>query len=320
MQTSYLSASSSASVASIERIRCLSHAEYYIEFYVNATWPEAVDALFVHASSTLDTRDPWRSRCIPVAEISWDRAKLGDRRLSDILITMAERSVSREGDAILTSNMSSNMSVLVFENSSGRSRSVKRPRPVKSCTECRFVTIINTSRPAELTAENRKRKLKCDRLCPCSQCQKSQRVCTYSPSDHDGGNTSDVSEAETPERPSKRPSRPSVAPAGDTPVYMQLNGPASSSFGNSNSVPTEDMSTRLERLERLMVDRYTPTAEQKLPRRQHYSHVPAPAVTIRALSVKGGLRTRFFGQNSTKVLLNLVSVLHAHGEASWRRR
>lgn len=67
---------------------------------------------------------------------------------------------------------------------------------------------------------------------------------------------------------------------------------------------------RLERLERLMVEGYSPSAEPRArpSRRHHYPHVPAPAVTIRGLSVKAGLRTRYFGQNSTKVLLNLVSV------------
>lgn len=196
---------------------------------------------------------------------------------------MAEPNVSRERDSLLASNMSSNMSVLVFENGSGRARSVKRPRPVKSCTECR------------------KRKLKCDRTCPCSQCQKSQRLCKYSASD-ETGNASDVSDAETPERPVKRPSRPSVAPSGDTPGFVQFNGPGSS-FGNA--APLEEISSRLERLERLMVEQRT--TEQRPPKRHQYPHVPAPAVTIRALSVKGGLRTRFFGQNSTKVLLNLFS-------------
>ncbi|KAB5582396.1 hypothetical protein GE09DRAFT_948496 [Coniochaeta sp. 2T2.1] len=175
------------------------------------------------------------------------------------------------------------MSVLVFENSSGRSRSVKRPRPVKSCTECR------------------KRKLKCDRNCPCSQCQKSQRICKYSPSD-EAGNASDGSDVETPERPpAKRPTRPSVAPSGDTPGFMQQNGPGSS-FGNA--APMDEISSRFDRLERLLAERAT---EQRPSKSHQFPHVPAPAVTIRALSVKGGLRTRFFGQNSTKVLLNLFS-------------
>jgi hypothetical protein len=67
----------------------------------------------------------------------------------------------------------------------------------------------------------------------------------------------------------------------------------------------EEISSRLERLERLIVEQNGP--EQRPSKRKQYPHVPAPAVTIRAVSVKGGLRTRFFGQNSTKVLLNLVS-------------
>lgn len=226
---------------------------------------------------------------------------------------MAERSVSRERDSLITSNMSSNMSVLVFENSSGRSRSVKRPRPVKSCTECRqvlfgpYICIFKTRWNTTLTIAYRKRKLKCDRLCPCSQCQKSQRLCKYSTSDQETGNASDASDAGTPERPAKRPSRPPVAPSGETPGVVQFNGPGSS-FGNA--APLDEISSRLERLEQLIVEQRT--VEQRPPKRHHYPHVPAPAVTIRALSVKGGLRTRFFGQNSTKVLLNLVSHSHLH--------
>lgn len=72
------------------------------------------------------------------AESELARAALAQARIS-YLITMAERGVDRDQDSHLAQNMSSNMSVLVFENSSGRSRSVKRPRPVKSCTECRQV-------------------------------------------------------------------------------------------------------------------------------------------------------------------------------------
>ncbi len=59
---------------------------------------------------------------------------------------------------------------------------------------------------------------------------------------------------------------------------------------------------------------YSPSGSvsQREPKADHYPHVPAPAVTIRALSVKGQLRTRFFGQNSTKVLLNLVRLNLGH--------
>ena len=61
----------------------------------------------------------------------------------------------------------------VFDVANWHPKSVKRPRPVKSCTECR------------------RRKLKCDRRCPCSQCQRSScRVCTYGSSNGTGGSGS----------------------------------------------------------------------------------------------------------------------------------
>ncbi|CAK7270862.1 hypothetical protein SEPCBS57363_004319 [Sporothrix epigloea] len=50
---------------------------------------------------------------------------------------------------------------LVFDAANWHPKPVKRPRPVKSCTECR------------------RRKLRCDRRFPCSQCQRSYRVCKY---------------------------------------------------------------------------------------------------------------------------------------------
>lgn len=50
---------------------------------------------------------------------------------------------------------------LVFDAANWHPKPVKRPRPVKSCAECR------------------RRKLRCDRRFPCSQCQRSYRVCKY---------------------------------------------------------------------------------------------------------------------------------------------
>jgi hypothetical protein len=96
-------------------------------------------------------------------------------------------------------------------------------------------------------------------------------------------------------------SRSSLAPSSEPPVFAQVNGTGS---GSGNAGPLHEISSRLERLEKLIVEQHN--ADQKPSKRKLYVHVPAPAVTIRALSVKGGLRTRFFGQNSTKVLLNLV--------------
>jgi hypothetical protein len=82
---------------------------------------------------------------------------------------------------------------------------------------------------------------------------------------------------------------------------------------------------RMERLEKLVVAR-DPSALSDMPafpsssvlsqlhlrqqpsRDQQQRVIEASSTTMRSLSVKGlnGLRTRYFGQNSTRVLLNLV--------------
>ncbi|KXJ86762.1 fungal-specific transcription factor domain-domain-containing protein [Microdochium bolleyi] len=151
------------------------------------------------------------------------------------------------------------------------SRSVKRPRPVKSCTECR------------------KRKLKCDRLLPCSQCQKSQRTCKYAP-DGDPANLSDCSDGETVDRPVKRSwTQP-----------LNLRPPEGQSPGGSSTL-LEDHAARLDRLERILLAKSPPAADIS----SRYGRPAAAPITIRGLTVKGGIRTRFFGQMSTRVLLNL---------------
>jgi len=151
------------------------------------------------------------------------------------------------------------------------SRSVKRPRPVKSCTECR------------------KRKLKCDRLLPCSQCQKSQRTCKYAP-DGDPANLSEGSDGEMVDRPLKRTwTQP-----------LNLRQPEGQSPGPPPTL-LEDHAIRLERLERILLAKSPPAADLST----RYGRPAAAPVTIRGLTVKGGIRTRFFGQMSTRVLLNL---------------
>ncbi|KAI0136813.1 hypothetical protein BJ170DRAFT_589774 [Xylariales sp. AK1849] len=157
----------------------------------------------------------------------------------------------------------------------GPQRSVKRPRPVKSCIECR------------------NRKLRCDRLCPCSQCQKSHRNCRYA-ADGDVGNFSDGSDVETPERAPKK---------NCTPVNHDL---ALRNYERPVDMPpgvSDDYGMRLDRLEKIIL------SNSKSPSASDYTIRAAPltssSVTIRGLTVKGGLRTRFFGQNSTRVLLNL---------------
>ncbi|KAF3025467.1 hypothetical protein E8E14_002780 [Neopestalotiopsis sp. 37M] len=164
-------------------------------------------------------------------------------------------------------------------SASGSSRSVKRPRPVKSCIECR------------------NRKLKCDRLLPCSQCQKSNRNCRYA-ADGDVNNLSDASDAEVPDRPPKKQALPAGA-----------ESPAASSKSRDRNVTVpislwEDYGLRLERLEKLVL---ASGAKSPLVKELNLRAPPlaSSTTTIRGLTVKGSLRTRFFGQNSTRVLLNL---------------
>ncbi|KAK9801086.1 putative Zn(2)-C6 fungal-type domain-containing protein [Seiridium cardinale] len=157
----------------------------------------------------------------------------------------------------------------------GSARSVKRPRPVKSCIECR------------------NRKLKCDRLCPCSQCQKSSRTCRYA-ADGDVNNLSEGSDVEAPERPPKKQCLTNIHEIAPKPRDRIVTVP--------NGL-LEDHGTRLDRLEKIVL------SNAKSPMGRDYGLRAPPlassSVTIRGLTVKGGLRTRFFGQNSTRVLLNL---------------
>lgn len=176
--------------------------------------------------------------------------------------------------------------------SQAQQRSVKRPRPVKSCTECR------------------KRKLRCDRLLPCSQCQKSSRQCKYS-TEQESGNFSDGSDAELsePSRPMKRNCPPSVA---TTPTASGFDPPAlvvppptkNGESSSSGGFPLlEDLSIRMERLEKHVMVRSPATTELSASKIS-----AAPSQTIRGLSIKNnGKKTRYFGQNAPRVMLNLVS-------------
>ncbi|KND94350.1 hypothetical protein TOPH_01290 [Tolypocladium ophioglossoides CBS 100239] len=163
-----------------------------------------------------------------------------------------------------------------------QSRSVKRPRPVKSCTECR------------------KRKLRCDRLLPCSQCQKSSRMCKYA-AEHDSANLSDTSDMDLAEasRPPKR-----NCPPGSSDGAGIINGDAAQTpakSGESPSMPLfEELSLRMERLEKQVRVR-SPGTDFSGGR-----IIAAPSDTIRGLTVKRGAQgTRYFGQNSPRVLMKL---------------
>ncbi|KAG5931038.1 hypothetical protein E4U60_006558 [Claviceps pazoutovae] len=162
-------------------------------------------------------------------------------------------------------------------------RSVKRPRPVKSCTECR------------------KRKLKCDRQLSCSQCQKSNRVCRYA-ADHDPANLSDASDTEPVDvnRHNKR-----ICPPGTANAANALNSDAAATptkNGESPGLPVlEELTLRMDRLERHMQGR-SPAPTDTSGGRILY----AADGTVRGLSVKqNGMVTRFFGQHSPRVMLNV---------------
>ncbi|KAH8677887.1 fungal-specific transcription factor domain-containing protein [Xylariales sp. PMI_506] len=158
----------------------------------------------------------------------------------------------------------------------GAQRTVKRPRPVKSCIECR------------------NRKLRCDRLLPCSQCQKSHRNCRYA-ADGDVANLSDGSDNGMPDRPPKK-SCGTGKPESVTGAPDQASSASSGLW--------EDYGSRLERLEKIVLAGPRGSAYSDSNSRRALP-LASSSLTIRGLTVKGSLRTRFFGQNSTRVLLNL---------------
>ncbi|KAI0205681.1 fungal-specific transcription factor domain-containing protein [Astrocystis sublimbata] len=163
------------------------------------------------------------------------------------------------------------------ESPLGLHRVVKRPRPVKSCLECR------------------RRKLKCDRILPCTQCQKSQRSCRYA-ADGETGSGSEASDAEAPDRVSKRSC---VSPSNDS---NHRDVPSQHQTHSSVGL-LEDYGVRIERLERMVLEKGTPRTETSSG--QHSQRPVASAFTMRGLTVKGGSRTRFFGPSSARVLVNL---------------
>ncbi|KUI53365.1 Activator of stress genes 1 [Cytospora mali] len=193
------------------------------------------------------------------------------------------------------------MSTMVFDGPGSAGKAVKRPRPVKSCNSCR------------------QRKLRCDRTCPCSQCNKSNRPCKYA-NEHEPGPLSEGSDVEASPRPTKRPHRP-APPYADVPPPQPHSTPGSVVGGGGGSLNEQPrgvpgsvldyFGARLERLEKFVFNPSASSAgggpEWGPPRAQYapYATVTGSPTTIRSLSVKGNLRTRFFGQNETRVLLNL---------------
>ncbi|KAI9158651.1 Transcription factor lepE [Paramyrothecium foliicola] len=180
-------------------------------------------------------------------------------------------------------------------------RSVKRPRPVKSCTECR------------------KRKLRCDRLCPCSQCQKSGRMCRYA-AEHESSNLSDASDGEGIE-PNRQPKRHCGSGSSAAPGAQPTETSCVPTVRNGEQPSVhlyEELSLRMERLEKQIQSRSPAGTEFSSSKT-----LCAPPDTIRGMSVKrGAQRTRFFGQNNPRILMNLfdeakdfMAAQHTVGEA-----
>lgn len=193
--------------------------------------------------------------------------------------------------SVPVAHMTPSMATMVFDGSGQAGKAVKRPRPVKSCNSCR------------------QRKLRCDRTCPCSQCLKSNRPCKYA-TENEPGPGSEGSDVEASPRPAKRQHR-APPPYVDAPTpQAQPTGLGLSTDRASVGVSVmEQFGARLERLEKLVLN--SSPASQGSPWASArdaypgYAAVTGAPTTIRSLSVKGNLRTRFFGQNSTRVLLNL---------------
>ena len=74
-------------------------------------------------------------------------------------------------------------------------------------------------------------------------------------------------------------------------------------YGSGPTSVLEDYGARLDRLEKLVLSE-RPLPNEPSSRAQHVASSPRGD---RGVPLKSGLRTRFFGRNGTRVLLNLVS-------------
>lgn len=127
-------------------------------------------------------------------------------------------------------------------------------------------------------------------------------MCKYA-ADHDVNNLSDGSDTEPmePNRSTKRNCPPGTALTPTNPTSeLSTSGPTQLKNGDGTGV-LEELAMRMERLEKHMMGR-SPTATELSASRVSV----APFGTIRGLSVKnGGATTRYFGQNSPRIMMNL---------------
>ncbi|OAA46189.1 Transcription factor [Metarhizium rileyi] len=139
-------------------------------------------------------------------------------------------------------------------------------------------------------------------------CQKSSRICKYT-AEHDPANLSDGSDTEPVDtvRPNKRSCPPGTSSSNIVPNNDISTTPAKN--GGSPGMPMlEELTLRMDRLERHMQGR-SPAPTDTSGGRILY----AATDTVSGLSVKrGGTTTRFFGQHSPRVMLNVFPEARAY--------
>lgn len=169
----------------------------------------------------------------------------------------------------------------------------KRPRPTLSCLECR------------------RKKLRCDRLLPCRQCQKAGNTarCTYTKSQgsQPPAQLSDESEYGSGGRSKKATrSKSRVRPHGSS---SSSRFPTNTgSVGRENTRAIEDLQLRVEKLERLLLDqRHHSLPSQKAASGRDEQVDRSSISHLGKLSINGS-RSRYHGHNHKKLWLHQVRI------------
>ena len=165
----------------------------------------------------------------------------------------------------------------------------KRPRPVLSCVACR------------------RKKLKCDRLLPCSQCERAERAeeCTYNTwQDNQGAKAFTESPEDYGEHDERVKKRARAISASRSQDCSMQGGMREVKLGI-----VEDLQQRVETLERIIskCNHISPQPDsQSKPDRE--AMLPSCSGT---LNVQGS-RSKYHGQNHRHTLLSQVSIANEY--------
>jgi len=168
----------------------------------------------------------------------------------------------------------------------------KRPRPVLSCVQCR------------------RKKLKCDRLLPCKQCDKagSTALCTYNSREESLSQAQliDESEAESGQRRRKAARAESTAEPHERGNPSRL--PSYTTVVAEEKIGViEDLQYRVNKLERLLSDQSRVSALTQKHACNHIEQADRSSTSyLGVLSIKGS-RSRYHGKNHKITLLYQVS-------------